>query len=234
MPERFLSGADSRFSDCALAITYNYTGNERMKKFKENAVLNINSDEMGAPVIENDRPLQNLRERFGIRRGGNFAIPVLLDLEQVELDDFNRAIQKSRNYILDQEEFNYAGEEIAAVAGQDIGFVFLEKPGVECSFGFVFRFEASRSWDEEHLQNNNIVLDERNPDIRKIVDINNNTITQEAFSVSGDRLKIEFSIDQDEITRSEVTAITNAVEGYARKAAENREINVIDRKLTVV
>jgi hypothetical protein len=128
-----------------------------------------------------------------------------------------------------------------AVSGSkfDVSDLVVKRPGVDCNFGFVMVFNSPTGWDQSYLADNSVRLSARNPNVRKIVDIRKDIIRQEEFGINpqGD-LRFDFTIEQDELTPDEITAVTNAVEGFAAKAAQDTDrpadLDIVQRNLTLV
>lgn len=235
MPRRFLSGAESRFSDCFLVLTYRYKGG-KLNSTQKTTVLNINRQRIEAPLVEKQGPMKQLQQKFKRRVQNNQATSVILDLEQVPIQNILSAINETKNYIIgDVRSVTFDDVVISTVSGNSFGNRVVNRPGVECNFGFTFKYEVPRgsSWDEDYIRNNAISLETSNPNIRKIVDIQSDRITEEDFAVRGRTLTVDFTINQETVTQDEITAITNAVDGYVNKAT-SANVQENQRLLTVV
>lgn len=234
MPKRFLSGADARFSDCFLVVTYRFKGG-KLNSTQETTIMNINRNNFDAPVVDKEGPVRELSKRFKKRVQNNQALSVIVNAEQVPVESVTKAIDETRNYFIrDVSGKSFVDVVMATVPGNSFGNRVVKRPGVNCNFGFVFKYESKGSeWDDRYLRDNNIKLRTSNPDIRKIVDIDKGEITEEDFAVRGGTLTIDFTINQKEVTQDEITAITNAVDGYVRRATSGTHKQV-SRMLTVV
>lgn len=234
MPERFLSGAESRFSDCFIVLTYRYVGERKLTELQENTLNNINRQRAGVPLVNREGPAKELAKMFKRKRQRHSAHSVILDAEQIPVERLRSAINATQDYFAREIKGTYKGVVIATVAGNKFFDTVVNRPGVECNFGFTFRYHSEDGWDEEFIRDNVIVLDESNPDVRKVVDINRGRITEDDFSIRGGDLVMEFSINQTKVTLDEITAITNAVEGFARKAAVSSKFSLERRIITAL
>jgi hypothetical protein len=242
MPERYLSGADARFSDCFLAMNYRYRAGpgDKLEETQQTTVKNIHRDMFDAPVIERLDIIKTISEGVKVRKAGNFAETVILDLEQTKLENVNKAISQTTEYLIGT-QVNQQDTVLRAVSGSkfDITDLVVKRPAVECNFGFVIVYNSPSGWDSDFLEDNNTRLSARNPNVRKIVDIRKDVIREEEFGINpqGD-LRFDFTIEQDELTPDEITAVTNAVDGFASKAAQEdidvRDLEVVQRNLTLI
>lgn len=227
---QYLDGAATPFSNCFFSFVYRYSGGAgsgggepKFTDTQKTTLMNIHRNHTEGSVVEKQRVLERLSNRFNIRKAGNFTFSVTIDAEQIQLDKINRAIQESTRYINVETSQTLIDVHLVALAATNIRDIPVKRVLQSCEFLFDFIYHDPQGFDEDFIRDNVINLDSSNPDIIQIVDIPLNRITQEAFTLREDNtLRIEFSLGSDSITPDEMRALTNAIDGFVDRGSISR------------
>lgn len=229
MTARFLGGVNTPFSNCFFVFTYRYSGGAgrgggepKFTSTQRTTIKNIHRNAIDADIIENQPFADEIRDRFNIRKAGNFSYGVTIDAEEMDISELNRAIQNTTRFINLDTDKNLQDVNVSALAGTNIRERAVKRRLQECDFSFEFLYSDAKGFNENFLRDNSIDLSTRNPAITQVINIPKGRVTEREFRLGVEGLNVEFGVDTDNLSPSDVRAINNAVDAFAERASLSR------------